>query len=262
MNERLFIVITVAAAVGMFVAALVAVELGRRIGKRQLEKHGKEVQSGIGVVDGTVYGLLSLLIGFSFAGAAGRFDHRRQLIADEINAIGTAYLRVDLLPVSTQEPVRQAFRDYMDALIAAYRMRLSASSDPWHETEAMKHAQDVLWKRAVAAVLGPGGEGARIPLVNSLNESFDAVEMEFLNRRIHPPALIFAMLGLAALAGAVFAGIGLATGPTKNWIHVVGFAATVAISIYVIVELEYPRVGLIRIASMDQALVDLRDSMK
>ena len=261
MNDALFVYLTFASAIGMFVAALLAVEVGRRIGKRQLDKHGKDVQSGIGVVDGTVYGLLSLLIGFSFAGAAARFDHRRQLIADEINALGTAYLRVDILPSSVQEPVRQAFRDYMDALIAAYRMRLSARGDPWHETEATLRAQDVLWKRSVAAVLGPGGEPARILLLPSLNESFDAVEMEYMNRRIHPPVLIFAMLATAGLVGAIFAGIGLATGPTKNWIHVVGFAATIAVSIYVIVELEYPRVGLIRITSMDQTLVDLRASM-
>jgi len=126
----------------------------------------------------------------------------------------------------------------------------------------LKRAQDVLWTRAVAACLGPGGEPARMLLLPSLNESFDAVEMEYLNRRIHPPVIIYAMLGMAALAAAVFGGMGVAVGTTRNWSHIVGFAATIAIAVWVIVELEYPRFGVIRVTSFDQTLVELRESMR
>ena len=261
MFASIFTLATAGVGVALFVAMLALLELGRRIGKRKLAKHGKDAESGVGVVDATVYGLLSLLIGFSFAGAASRFDHRRELIADEINALGTAYLRVDALPTSAQGPVREAFRAYMDALVAAYTGTIRAAN-ALHETDEMKRAQQVLWSRAVSACLAPGGEPARMLLLPSLNESFDSVEMEFLARRVHPPFVIFVMLGLAALAAAVFGGMGLASAPARNLVHGIGFAATIAIAVYVIIELEYPRLGVIRVSKMDQALVELRDSMR
>ena len=53
---------------------------------------------GVGVIDGAVFALPGLLLAFTFSGAAARFDTRRHLIVEEANAIGTAYLRLDLLP--------------------------------------------------------------------------------------------------------------------------------------------------------------------
>jgi hypothetical protein len=80
-------------------------------------------------------------------------------------------------------------------------------------------------------------------------------------RRIHPPSVIFVMLGVAALASAIFAGYGIASGSTRNWMYMVGIAATIAAATYVILELEYPRLGLFRINAMDQALTELRATM-
>jgi hypothetical protein len=99
-------------------------------------------------------------------------------------------------------------------------------------------------------------------LLPSLNELFGAVEKERMARRMHPPPVIFAMLGIAALAAALFAGYGLASSTTRSWIYMVGIAATVAIAVYVILELEYPRLGLARVTDMDQTLVELRATME
>jgi hypothetical protein len=57
----------------------------------------------------------SLLLGFAFAGATSRLDTRRELIIREANAIGTAYLRLDLVPAADQPSLRALFRDYLDA---------------------------------------------------------------------------------------------------------------------------------------------------
>ncbi len=50
--------------------------------------------------------------------------------------------------------------------------------------------------------------------------------------------------------------------PARNWLHMVAFAATVTLAVYVIIDLEYPRLGLIRVDSFDQALVELRAKMQ
>ena len=77
-------------------------------------------RAGLGAVDGAVFALLGLMIAFTFSGAASRLEVRRQLIVQEANAIGTAYLRLDLLPPGAQPGLREDFRQYVDARLAVY----------------------------------------------------------------------------------------------------------------------------------------------
>ena len=78
----------------------------------------------------------------------------------------------------------------------------------------------------------------------------------------HPPMVIFGLLFGLALIAALLAGYGMAGGKARSWIHMIGFAATMALAVNVIIDLEYPRLGLIRVDTFEQALVDLRASMK
>src|SRR6266487_5026057 len=92
---------------GLFVGMLLFLELGRRIGIRRRQEDSGTTGEGVGAVDGAVFALLGLLIAFTFSGAASRFDTRRQLIIEETNDIGTAYLRLDLLPAEAQPGLRE-----------------------------------------------------------------------------------------------------------------------------------------------------------
>ena len=106
MEHIRFTLLSLAIALLLFLGMVLSLELGRRLGVRDLKRHGKEGRAGVGVVEGAVYGLLALLIGFTFSGAATRFENRRMLVAQVVNALGTAWLRVDLLPLEAQEPIR------------------------------------------------------------------------------------------------------------------------------------------------------------
>jgi len=66
----------------------------------------------------------------------------------------------------------------------------------------------------------------------------------------------------AHLAGAMLAGYDMAARKSRSWLHMIGFAAVMATSVYVIIEIEYPRLGAIRMESFDHALVELRANMK
>jgi len=261
MVEIEFALRAIGIACGLFVAMMLCLDLGRRLGLRQIRKRGAEARTGVGIVDGSVYSLLALLVGFSFSGAADRFNQRRLLIAREVNVAGTGWRRVDLLTRDRQPVIRDGFRNLTDALIAWYA-EVPRSDEAVEEPASLTNAQDVLWSRAVAACLAPGGEPARMLLLPALTDLFGVVEDERMARRIHPPKLIFAMLGITALATALFAGYGMASGAKRNWIYMIGISASVAMAVYVIVELEYPRIGLFRVDSMDQTLVDLRATMK
>src|SRR5262249_8868795 len=87
---------------GLLLGMLLFLEIGRRVAIRRLKKDTGTAGEGVGAVDGAVFALLGLLLAFTFSGASSRFDTRRQLIVEETNDIGTAYLRIDLLPTDLQ----------------------------------------------------------------------------------------------------------------------------------------------------------------
>jgi hypothetical protein len=260
MGHTRFALIELSVAAGLFFGMLLFLELGRRLGVRQVERRGTGARAGVGVVDSAVYSLLGLLIGFSFSGAAGRFDWRRGLIVQEVNAIGTAWLRIDALPAEPQLVIRDSFRRYLDALLAQYA-EAPGSPEELRARAAVVRAENDVWARSLSASIDASGEKARMLLVPAVNEMFDAVQKEHLARQMHPPMVVYVMLGLTALAAAVFAGYGIASGTTRNWMHMIGLAATISIVSFVILELESPRLGWIRVDAADRALVELRETM-
>jgi hypothetical protein len=245
----------------LFVGMLVLLDVGRRIGARRLQRDAEGARAGVGVIEGSVFGLLGLLIAFTFSGAASRFDERRQLIVKEVNAIGTAWLRIEMLPPAARPAIQDDFRRYLDARLAAYR-KLPDVAAAKQELANAQRIQEEVWAKATTICRTEEGAPARMLLLPAMNQMFDIAEEHTLATRMHPPVIIFVMLSLLALAGALLAGYGMAAGRTRSWIHMLGFAATIALAIYVILEFEYPRLGFIRPDHFDQALVDLRSSMK
>jgi hypothetical protein len=123
--------------------------------------------------------------------------------------------------------------------------------------------QGEIWNQAVAAGRMEGAPpAATMLLLPALNQMIDITTTRTMAAQIHPPLVIFAMLFALALAGALLAGYGMAGGKSRSWIHMIGFAAVMAGAVNVIIEIEYPRMGLVRVDAFDQALVQLRDSMK
>src|SRR5262249_45649052 len=102
-------------------AILVLIEAGRWIGIRRLCGGTKEFHRETGVVEAAVFALMGLLIAFDFSGAASRWEWRRNLVVDEANAIGTSYIRLDLLPPASQPDLREKFRQYVRSRIAVYQ---------------------------------------------------------------------------------------------------------------------------------------------
>jgi len=253
---------TLLTAATLFVGMLAFLELGRRFGLRRRARDPEGAHAGLGAVDGAVFALLGLLIAFTFSGAASRFDDRRKLIVQETNDIGTAYLRLDLLAVDAQPALRDLFRRYVDARIEVYRPLHDASAAKAELARANALAGQI-WTQAVAASTAEGAKpGAAMLLLPALNQMFDIATTRALAVQIHPPAAIFLLLFGLALSGALLAGYDMAAGQQRPWVHMVVFAAVMSLAVYVIIDIEYPRLGIIRVDAFDQALVDLRAGMK
>ena len=77
----------------------------------------------------------------------------------------------------------------------------------------------------------------------------------------HPPPAIYAMLVLISLASALLIGYSMAANARRSWIHILLMSLSIAIAIYVILDLEFPRLGLIRVDMADQVLIETRRSM-
>jgi len=246
--------------VAQFVALLAMLEAGRRISARRIAIDPEGARAGLGAVEGAVFGVLGLMIAFTFSGAASRFEHRRDLITREANAIGTAWLRIAPLPAEAQPALRELFRRYVDSRIETYR-RVPDMVAVKAELDRSVALQGEIWAAAVAGVQSAPSP-ATAPLLPALNEMIDITTTRLVATQSHPPAVIFAMLAVLVLAGALLAGYGMAQGRTRNWLHMVGFALTMSLTVYVILDLEYPRLGLIRIDKADQLLVDVRQSLK
>ena len=253
--------LVIIAATVIFVGMLAFQEIGWRYGRVPHVAAAHAKREGAGLMDNAVFGLLGLMIGFTFNGSTSRFDHRRQLIGKEVNAIGTAWQRIDALPSHLQDSVRVPFRRYVDALVASYG-RSGSTSDWLRETPDLARFQAETWSRAVQACVTKEGDVARMLLLPGLNDMFGAVEEERFARRIHPPMFIFIILALTAMTSAFLAGFAISTGDDRDWVHRIGVAVVISLAVYVILEMEFPRLGLIRVNGADQALVDLRATMK
>lgn len=246
---------------GLFIGMLIMLKIGQRIGARQMANDPKGARVGTGAIEAAVFGLLGLLIAFSFSGAVSRFDARRQMIVQETNAIGTAYLRLDLLPANAQPELRENFRHYLDSRLEVYRKLPDVQAATAALANSMKLQQQI-WKQAVAAFQAEeASSAARMLLISALNEMIDIDTTRKLAFKVHPPLIIFGMLFLVALASALMAGYGMAGSKSRKWLHVICFALIIAFTVFVILDIEYPRLGLIRVNAFDQALVELRETM-
>jgi hypothetical protein len=245
---------------GIFVGMLIMLEWGRRSGARMRAKLAQGASAGIGAVEAAVFALLGLMVAFTFQGAAARFDQRRALIVEEANAIGTAWLRLDLLPQGVQPKARELFRSYLDSRLEAYR-KIPDLKAVEAELENTAGLQVEIWRVAIAAQseVGPIIVTGLLP---SLNAMFDIVTTRTAAARTHPPMIVFGLLTFLAFASAFYAGHGMSGSSVRSWMHIIGFASVLTITIYVIIDLEYPRLGMIRVNDFDRVLIELRQTME
>ena len=244
--------------VALCVGMVACFEIGQRLGARAAKKEGGKV--GLGAVEGAIFALLGLLIAFTFSGAASRFEARRHLIIDEANDIGTAYLRIDLLPAEAQHEIRGLFRSYLDARLSAYR-HVYEMNVARAELAKAHDLQKEIWNQSVAAAKQSNTTAASMLLLPALNAMFDITTVRTAATEDHPPIEMFLMLGLIALASSLMAGYQLVGTERRSTLHIIGYVLILSISIYVILDLEFPRLGIIRVDHFDHYLVDVRNTM-
>jgi len=195
-----------------------------------------------------------------FSGAMSRFDVRRHLIVDESNAIGTAWLRLDLFSPEAQPEMRELFRRYLDARLEVYRKLPDIAAAKTQYAESTK-LEVQIWDRAVAEASKSDRPQVAMLSLPALNQVIDLSNSEMMATQMHPPLIIFFLLALLTLEASFLAGRAMAAGKARHWIHAVAFCFAMATTVYIILDIEYPLLGFIRIDSVNQSLVELRESV-
>lgn len=239
------------------VVLLVMAEVGFRLGLPLSRTKDPSPKSEIGIVEAAVLGLLGLLLGFTFAMAVNRFDHRRLMVVEEANAIGTTYLRASFLPDPHRRPVEQLLRNYLD-------LRIVLKPTPQTEQrlgEIQRESaaiQRQLWAHAVAA-----GQAQPTPLVASfvtaLNQLIDDDASRLHAARARVPAPVWLLVLLVASAGAFSCGYGAGASGQRSVLTNALMPLLIAVVITLIADLDRPGHGLI--STSQQALVELRDAL-
>jgi len=247
--------------IGLFAGMLLCLIIGQRLGQRARAGDSDAARARLMAVETAIFGMMGLMIAFTFSGAAQRYELRRQLVVDEANAIGTAYLRLDLLPASRQPALREQYHRYTEARIAVYRVLPDIKTSNAQAAVAARLQQEI-WAGTIAA-LGEAPPHATIVVVPALNQMIDVTASRAIAARTHTPGLVLAMLLVLGLVCSLLAGYVIAGSQTRQvGLHLSAFAIVMTATIYVIFDLDYPRFGLIRLDFADQALLEVLAGMK
>jgi hypothetical protein len=238
----------------LLIGLAIALETGYRFGARAARDGGdgsKSVGGQVGAIQGAILGLLGLLLGFSFAGAAGRFIERQDLIVTEANAIGTAWLRADLLDEPHRSQLKSHLADYVRRRIElSHRLHGGYTDAMRQETDGFHNR---IWRAAAdGAAAKPATMVVMLPPVNEL---IDLHATRVAAGRKHLPVPILGLLIVcSALAVAV---IGYGGGLTQRRALPMSGALVILIAaaLWITIDLDHPRAGLLRVS--DAPLKDL-----
>jgi hypothetical protein len=239
---------------------MIAFTLGRRAGIKHHQVDPEGARTVSGAVEASVFGLLGLLIAFTFYGASDRFEARRTLITEEANAIDNAWRNLDLLANADRDALHAEFRDYLDARLSYYaKLPNEAAAAP--EFQRAQLIESAIWQHAIDAVSRATILGTTVVLLPSLSRMFEVATMREMALKTHPPIAIYGLLICLALICASLAGHHASPSAKHPLIVPLMFAGISALAIFVILDLEYPRAGFIRIDAADALLREVRAHM-
>lgn len=243
-------------AVVLSVAMVAAIEGGYRIGRCKGVSANKAIADHVMAIQGSMIGVLALLLAFSFSLALQRFDNRNAAVVDEANAIGTTFLRAQLLPGTVSNDVRRLLQRYVDLRVQAGLVPLDHEAGRALLLVEANQVLERLWGCARrAAELDPNPVTSGL-FIQSLNETIDTYGRRDAAVRRHVPEIIFLLLFGAFLMSCGVLGYAASIAGHRPSAVSYMLVGLVVVLTFVIIDLDRPRRGLIKV---DQAsLIELK----
>lgn len=242
----------------VFVLSLLALWLSTQLGvylakRRKLEEGTRE---DFGVILAATLTLLGLIIGFSFSMAIGRYDQRKNYEEAEANAIGTEYVRADLLPAADAARVRALLKSYLGQRILFYSDRNEDEIRLINGRTAQ--LQSELW----TAILAPAAARPTPPValaVSGMNDVLNSqgyTQAAWWNRI---PFTAWLLMTLIAVCATTLVGMGSKNANRMSRLVLV-LPLVISIAFFLIADIDSPRRGIIRV--VPQNLLSLSQSLQ
>jgi len=237
------------------VLVFLAIHGGMRLGL--VRKESSKAMQSIGTVVGATLGLLAFMLAFTFNMAANRYDERKQLFLDDINAIGTAYLRAGLLPEPYTTDIRLLLREYVD-------LRAKAAREPDTLREAIIRSeviQDQLWLKTEEMVANLPASIIHGLFVQALNEMIDLHGKRVtIGLHFRIPGIIWLGLYVVSILAMLTVGYQFGQAQQRQFLVNIILAMTFTSVLMLIIDLDRAQEGSVQINQ--QMLFDLQDKLQ
>ncbi len=243
----------------VFILLLCSSFIGRRIGKWKISRQKENELGIIGVAEGAVFALLGLLIAFTFSGAYDRFQTRKIHIIDEANAYQTAYLGINLLTTRTQADLRDTFKHYLDSRLLVYKLVAIGGPSLSDQLKNSDNIKRMLWSQVIAATEATHNDTVTSLVIPGVYAMFDAADGGYQMTRVHPPLVIFCLLLALATLGSFLSGYSTAEKKADTNLYIFSYVLITSVTIFLIINLEYPRMGKIKVSDFDKVLIEVRN---
>jgi hypothetical protein len=243
----------------LFVLMLLATEAGVQFGARARARWSDEETTYIDFIQGGVLGLLSLLLGFTYALAADRHDARTELQVSEANALGTAYLRAGLVADPSRSELRRILRQYVDVAAQTDDM-IDDRVKVKEGLQRAERAMQILWLAGVRSIEGREPTEADSLLLQSLNDVIDLHEQRIAAFEYRVPQVILLLLFFLSVASLALTGYGIGLNGGRKFFLTTGVAILVAAVLLVIIDLQHPQQGFIRVSQ--KSMIRLHDKLQ
>lgn len=260
MSDFMYELSSLVIAAILFLSMIVSIELGYRIGLTVHRRATEASRVHVNAIQASLLGVLALLLGFAFSLALQRFDSRSEAVVQEANAIGTAYLRAQLLPESAKPEMLRLLRGYLDSRIRAGEVAVVKHGEREALAREANALQLALWEQTALALREDDRPATSGLFIQALNEMIDSYGRRQAVLERHVPELVLLLLyGTFILTGAI---VGYAAGMAGHRTSLASYLMVVLIVllVFIIVDLDRPRRGLIEVKQT--ALRDLQASIR
>jgi len=247
MTEFLYDKSSLVIALVLMLLMAIALHAGNWLGRRSDIKNCEPCKEQINTVQSSLLGILALMLGFSFSIALDRYNSRSEAVLEEANAIGTAYLRTDLLAEPYQHNVKKLFGDYIETRLHEAELNLAQQGDRADILKASESLQQQIWQQAMQAAKLDANPVTSGLFVQALNDAIDAYGKRLSELDRHIPELVLLMLYAAFLVtgGMIGYSAGLTENRPSKAIYLMGIV--VALLMYLVIDLDRPRRGLVQV---------------
>jgi hypothetical protein len=239
-----------------FIALWLSSLLGRYFRRRQRDLD-KELFEDFGTILAATLTLLGLIIGFSFSMATNRYDQRRSFEEAEANAIGTEYVRIDLLPAADAAKLRPMLKSYLEKRIAFYLVRDDEQEIQQIDDQTTR-LQAELWSaiRPAAAAQPNPITALAVSGMNDVLNSQGYAQAGYWNRI---PRAAWGLMGMMAIGCNLLVGYGSRSATAGSRLLPI-LPLLVSIAFMFIADIDAPRHGIIRVKPLN--LISLAESLQ